>query len=116
MRPDTPQIYKNVQIENLKGESYNFILMRPWTQFFDLKGRQDKPKSLAENIHVENIDKKCKIFFNVEESTDYDFDNFTFKNIKATAETLSKDPKVLKKFNLENFDFKGKEKKTDSPQ
>lgn len=116
MRPDTPQIYKNVQIENLKGESYNFILMRPWTQFFDLKGRQDKPKSLAENIHVENIDIKCKIFFNVEESTDYDFDNFTFKNIKATAETLSKDPKVLKKFNLENFDFKGKEKKTASPQ
>ena len=39
MRPDTPQQYEYVTVEDIEGNAKNFILVAPWTQFYDLKGR-----------------------------------------------------------------------------
>ena len=40
MRPDTPQLYEYITVENITGPVKNFILIAPWTQFYDLKGRK----------------------------------------------------------------------------
>ena len=34
MRPDTPQHYEYVTVENIKGTTGSFLVVRPWTQFF----------------------------------------------------------------------------------
>lgn len=38
MRPDTPQNYEYITVEDVKGSAQNFLFVRPWTQFFDMKG------------------------------------------------------------------------------
>lgn len=43
MRPDTPQLYEYILVENIKGQAHSFIYVKPWTQFFDLKGRSEVP-------------------------------------------------------------------------
>lgn len=40
MRPDTPQHYEYITLENIEGNITNFININPWTQFFDLKDRK----------------------------------------------------------------------------
>lgn len=54
MRPDTPQRYEHILIDGIKGEAKYFFYVRPWTQFFDLKGREDIPMSYGEHITVRN--------------------------------------------------------------
>ena len=34
MRPDTPQHYEYVTIENVEGNCGSFLVIRPWTQIF----------------------------------------------------------------------------------
>lgn len=55
LRPDTPQHYENILIENitLKG-SGRVLNVAPWTQFFDLKG-YTPPKRMVNNITLRNI-------------------------------------------------------------
>ena len=56
LRPDTPQRYEDIHIRNItldssKGE---ILSMRPWTQYFDLKGNTP-PKSTVRNISITGI-------------------------------------------------------------
>lgn len=37
MRPDTPQNYEYIQLEDITGSAINFLFAQPWTQFFDLR-------------------------------------------------------------------------------
>ena len=84
LRPDTPSSYEHIKIENVKGYiTGSFLNINPWTQFFDLKGRKDKPISLAKNITFENINLSCECFFNVKkEETQYELSDFLFKNLE----------------------------------
>ena len=50
IRPDTPQIYENILVDNGKGYSKALIYIRPWTQYYDLKGRKDLPINICRNI------------------------------------------------------------------
>ena len=59
MRPDTPQNYEYILVENITGEVGSFIYVRPWTQFFDLKGREDIPMSYGSHILMRNCDLTC---------------------------------------------------------
>jgi alpha-L-rhamnosidase len=60
LRPDTPQLYENIQYRNitLTGTEDVFedeiIAIKPWTQFFDLKGATP-PKSVVKDITLSNI-------------------------------------------------------------
>ena len=60
LRPDTAQLYENIQYRNitLTGSEDVFqdeiIAIKPWTQFFDLKG-EPPPKSVVKNITLDNI-------------------------------------------------------------
>ncbi len=53
MRPDTPQMYEYVTVENVKGQAHSMIYAKPWTQFFDLKGRADVPLSYCKTHYHE---------------------------------------------------------------
>lgn len=61
MRPDTPQNYEYIRVEDIKGNATNLLYIRPWTQFFDLKGEKDIKMSYATNITLHNIELTCDV-------------------------------------------------------
>ncbi len=93
MRPDTPQNYEYITVDNIKGDASSFLYIKPWTQFFDLKGQEEMPMSYSTNIKMSNIDIKCDNMFNVTESNQYILSNFTFENIKIEAKDKTETPK-----------------------
>lgn len=84
MRPDTPQHYEYVTIENITGHTGSFLVVRPWTQFFNLSERKDMPLSQCNNIVMRNIKMDCKNFFDVGASDKYRLKDFTFQNVDVT--------------------------------
>ena len=83
MRPDTPQHYEFVTVENFTGNCKNFILVRPWTQFYNLEKRDDMPVSQCNNIVLRNINMNCGNFYNVVPSDKYKLTDFTLENINV---------------------------------
>ena len=87
MRPDTPQNYEYITIEEISGTVLaDFININPWTQFYDLKGRKDIPLSYASNIVIKNCEIKCGTYLNVQKSPEqYKLSDFRFENLRITA-------------------------------
>lgn len=85
MRPDTPQHYEYVTVENIKGNVKTFLYIKGWNQFFDLKGEERPRKGLGNNIILKNIDITCETAFSVEKSDLYEMKDFTFENLKIKA-------------------------------
>ena len=86
MRPDTPQHYEYIMVEDITGKIHNFININPWTQFFDLKGRTDIPMSYAEHIVMKNCRCDCHNFFYVkEDKSQYLLNDFIFENLEIHA-------------------------------
>lgn len=86
MRPDTPQRYEYITVEEIEGKISHFINIHPWTQFYDLKDRKDIPLSYAEHITMKNCNCDCDIYFDVEADTEqYILSDFTFENLKIKA-------------------------------
>lgn len=81
MRPDTPQHYEYVRVENFTGRCRNFLLVRPWTQFYQMGDRPDMPLSECNDITFNNIQMNCGNFFNVTGSDKYALRRFSFANI-----------------------------------
>lgn len=82
MRPDTPQHYEYITMENISGKVMNFINVNPWTQFFDLKGRTDMPLSVADHIVMRDCDCQCETYFNVvKQEEQYRLADFTLENL-----------------------------------
>lgn len=81
MRPDTPQKYEYITVENVTGWAGSLLDLKPWTQFFDLKGRTDLPVSLCENITLRNIQLTCDQFVDAKASAKYQVKRFTFDNV-----------------------------------
>ncbi|WEK20475.1 MAG: glycosyl hydrolase family 28 protein [Candidatus Pedobacter colombiensis] len=116
MRGDTPQTYEYVLVEDIKGSNIeNFIYIRPWTQFFDLKGEKDLRMSYCRNITMRNITLDCTNFFNVGLPNNgdqvngfkYTLSDFTFKNLNITAKDPKIDTSVIKNFKLTNVTVNG---------
>lgn len=102
MRPDTPQKYEFVTVENISGNAYSLIYVKPWKQFFDLQGRKDVPLSYSENITLRNIDLTCTVFFDVDVS-EYDrLSKFTFENLRVKADNAKVNKRAIKDFSLIN--------------
>ncbi|KAA0126787.1 exopolygalacturonase [Chryseobacterium sp. SN22] len=85
MRPDTPQHYEYVTVENIKGNVKTFLYVKGWNQFFDLKGEERPGTGMANNITLKNIDITCETAFSVEKSDLYELKDFTFDNLKIKA-------------------------------
>ncbi len=102
MRPDTPQKYEFITVENITGYAKSMIYVKPWTQFFDLKGRKDVPLSYCDNITMKNITIKCDVFYDMA-ITEYDkLSNFTFENLKIEAKKDSIDKSIITGLKLKN--------------
>ncbi|MBE9464723.1 glycoside hydrolase family 28 protein [Dyadobacter subterraneus] len=102
MRPDTPQKYEFVRVENVDGYAHSLIYVKPWTQFFDLKGRKDTPLSYCDNISLKNINLKCDVFFDVNPGEFDKLSKFNFENLNITAKNGAYDKTVVQGFELNN--------------
>ena len=86
MRPDTPQRYEYITVEEIEGKIQSFININPWTQFYDLKDRKDIPLSYAENVIMQNCNCECDTFFDVKsDDAQYMLSDFAFKNLHIKA-------------------------------
>ena len=103
MRPDTPQLYEYVTVEDIEGNGKNFLLVAPWTQFYDLKGRESIPRSYSNHITMRNITFDCNVFFNVKQQDDqYHLSNFTFENLTITAKNADFHQEYVENFTVKN--------------
>ncbi|MBO4665001.1 MAG: exopolygalacturonase [Bacteroidaceae bacterium] len=103
MRPDTPQRYEYVTVEDIEGNAKNFLLVAPWTQFYDLKGRKDTPMSYSDHITMRNITFECDVFFNVKPREDqYHLSNFTFENLSILGKNIDLNKDYIENFTVKN--------------
>ena len=102
MRPDTPQHYEYISVEDITGDAKSFLVVKPWTQFFDLKGRTDMPVSRANNVTMRNIKLKCNVFFDVKKSDQYNLEHFTFENLQIEAKNPKCDKSIITDFQWHN--------------
>jgi hypothetical protein len=102
MRPDTPQDYSSILVEGVKGNVDQIFYVKPWTQFFDLKGRPDIPMSYASDIKFTLCDLKCRIQENVEEdSTQFSLDGVSWPSNKIRF-TYNTDESKVGPYSLED--------------
>ena len=86
MRPDTPQHYEYIAVENVTGHMEHFLDINPWTQYYDLKGRKVIPLSYANDLIMRDCDCECDVFFEVKPARkQYLLSNFYFSNLKIKA-------------------------------
>lgn len=101
MRPDTPQQYEYITVEDITGNGKNFLLVAPWTQFYDLKGRKSVPMSYSDHITMRNITFDCDVFFNVKPQEDqYHLSNFLFENLSVSAKNADFHPEYVENFTV----------------
>lgn len=111
MRPDTPQHYEYVSLENLSGRCGSFLVVRPWTQFYKPEQRDDMPMSVCNNISVSNVDATCDNFFDVGTSDKYRLTDFSFVNCNITDSANSFDKNVIDNTKIKNLVINGKKQK-----
>ena len=79
MRPDTPQHYEYVLVENISGRCGAFLFIHPWTQFYKMGDRKDMPLSRCNNIEMRQIEVEAKTMFDVKTSDKYELQDFVFE-------------------------------------
>lgn len=86
MRPDTPQKYEYITVEQVRGYAGSFLWVYPWTQFFDLKGRKEIPLSYAEKVTIKDSDCKTNLFLNVaQDKTQYILSEIQIENVTSAS-------------------------------
>ena len=109
MRPDTPQHYEYVTVENITGQTGSFLVVRPWTQFFQPEDRADMPLSVCNNIVMRNIQMTCKNFFDVGGSDKDALRDFTFENIDVTDQKKAFTRDIIQNTVVKNVRINGEE-------
>ncbi|OIN59029.1 rhamnogalacturonidase [Arsenicibacter rosenii] len=102
MRPDTPQLYEYVTVDNITGQAKSLLYVKPWTQFFDLQGRQDPPHEYCRHISLKNIRLTCQIFFDVAINENNHLSDFVFDNLTIEAKNGAVNKDIVKGFTLRN--------------
>ena len=97
MRPDTPQHYEYVLVENITGHCDRFLFIHPWTQFFNPGDRKDMPLSRCNNVTLRNIKVDTKTMIDVKTSDKYELIDFTLdgKPLDFSKAGASPEPKVF---------------------
>ena len=104
-RPDTPQHFEYVNVENIIGNSDSFLMIKPWTQFYNPDERDDMPLSQGNNIIIKNIIMETNNFFNVKLSEKYKLINFSFEHIKVKDKKKSFNPNLIENTTIIDVDF-----------
>ncbi len=111
LRPDTPQHYSNITVENITLNGAGRLLnCAPWTQYFDLQGQPGPARSI-DNITIRNIKGSFGSFgtlrgnvANPQRNTQGDtLNGFTFENIDVK---LPANGTVLSRGEVSNLVFK----------
>jgi polygalacturonase len=102
MRPDTPQHYEYIRVEDIEGDAQSMLVVKPWTQFFDLKGRKDMPLSVGNHVTMRNIRFTCKTFFDVSPSDQYQLSHFLFENLQVKAVKTACNRSIIDDFEWKN--------------
>lgn len=102
MRPDTPQHYEYVTVENIAGTTGSFLVIRPWTQFFKMDERKNMPLSQCNNIVIKGIKMDCKNFFDIGTSDKYRLADFSFENITVTDKAKAFDKSLIENTKVKN--------------
>ena len=110
MRPDTPQHYEYVTVDNIQGKTGSFLVVRPWTQFFKPGDRKDMPLSQCNNITIKNIKMDCDNFFDVGTSDKYKLTDFTFENVTATDKKMAFTESLIQNTVAKNVNITPREK------
>ena len=85
MRPDTPQQYGDVLMENCVGSARTAVIeTSTWTQFHNKAEREDMPVSSVRNVTLRDINVTASHFFLVKQKHPFNMSNFTLENIRAT--------------------------------
>ncbi len=94
MRPDTPQIYKNIMLHDIEACVHSFLNINPWTQFFCLPENVKPKKSYIQNIMIKNCKAEADVFFDVKKDEEqYEIKDLIMENlnIKACTNGLTED-------------------------
>jgi hypothetical protein len=110
MRPDTPQHYEYVTVSDITGRTGSFLVVRPWTQFFQPEDRPDMPLSQCNNIVMKNIRMTCRNFFDVGTSEKYKLEAFTFEDIDVQDERQAFNPSLIPQTTAKNVKINGEVK------
>lgn len=111
MRPDTPQKYADVLVENVRGRTKRGVRVAPWRQFFNLLDRPDMPRSSVSNVTLRNVDISCSgKFYDVNRSKDYDLAGFTFENVRATDGNDGFDTSYIDGCKVRKVELNGKDR------
>lgn len=103
MRPDTPQHYEYITVEDMSGRVENFININPWTQFYDLKDRPDTPLSIADHVVMRDCSCLCDTYFQVKADTNqYRLSDFTFENLRIAAKENNFDTDSIQNVAVKN--------------
>jgi polygalacturonase len=108
LRPDTPQHYENIVVEDIKVEGdVRIIDVAPWRQFFDLKG-QPPPARQANTVTFRNITGSARSLGRITGNPGDTLRDFTFQNVNLTVtdEKFERDPAV--RITAENVIVNGK--------
>lgn len=82
MRPDTPQNYEYITVEDIEGFVSRVLYVKPWTQFYDLKDRKDVPMSYSHHITMRRCNLECDIYKDVDlRPEQYVLEDFTFEDM-----------------------------------
>ena len=111
MRPDTPQQYGEVLVENCTGiTQHSVIEASTWTQFYNKQERDDMPVSGVRNVTVRNIDIKTANFLKVDMKAPFTLSNFTLQDIRATDKQNRFDSDKIEGITIKNVELNGNKK------
>lgn len=108
MRPDTPQHYEYIVLDNIKGSCSRLLNVGSWRQFFDMKDRKDTPYSYGEHIVLKNLDLEAGAFATVTKNEEeYFLNDFTLDNVKVKTERPEWNPAAIKDLKLNEVYING---------
>lgn len=109
LRPDTPQHYENILIENitLEGGAGRVLNVAPWTQFFDLKGHAP-PARTVNDVTLRNITGSFHNFGSLGGNPGDTLRDITLENIDLKLADANFQPKDVRNLVARNVLFNGK--------
>ena len=110
LRPDTPQHYAYVLMENITGKAASFLNIHPWSQFYDLQGRTDLPISVCEQVRIRNCRFTCDNFFHVQADEEhYHLKDFSLESLDITGTQVEIDEAAVENLYLKDIRLTKKE-------
>ena len=103
MRPDTPQHYEYIAVEDVTGSVGNFFNVNAWTQFFDPKGRADIPVSTADHIYLRGCSFDCNACFALSsDPSKYHLTSLTIEDLDIRARRSFTLPDFIEDLSMKN--------------